>query len=149
MKCPNCGFESSKVIDSRVSDGGLAIRRRRECEKCEFRFTTFERSQMTSLLVEKRDGEIEPYDREKLERGILISCGKRPKTIAQVREKFFELEEKWSAKKIVRSKQIGEDVLQMLREVDEIAFIRFASIYKKFTDAEMFMKEFKALFDKK
>ncbi len=146
MKCPNCSYESSKVVDSRMSDGAQAIRRRRECEKCEFRFTTFERAQMTNFLVEKRNGEIEPYDREKLERGIMISCGKKPKTIELFREKFAELEEKWSSKKVVRSKRIGEDVLAMLKEIDEIAFIRFASIYKKFADAAEFRREFEKLF---
>jgi len=148
MKCPTCGFESSRVVDSRVADGGNAIRRRRECEKCEFRFTTFERAQMTNFLVEKQDGEIEPYDRAKLERGILIACGKRPKTIEKMREKFAELEEKWSVRKVVRSKQIGEDILSTLREIDEIAFIRFASIYKKFADAEQFLAEFQKILQK-
>ncbi len=141
MKCPSCGFESTKVIDSRVSDNGTSIRRRRECEKCEFRFTTFEKAQTSNVMVHKKDGSTEPYDREKLEKAILIACGKRRVSLSKIREKISELEEKWSQKKEVHTTEIGEDVVEMLRDIDEIAFIRFASVYKQFKDVETFKKE--------
>jgi len=143
MHCPSCNNEQTKVIDSRLSDGGTSIRRRRECENCEFRFTTFERSQTMNLTVRKKDHTTEPYDREKLEKGILIACGKRPVSVESIREKLTELEEKWGKdkNKVVESEQIGEDVVEMLRAIDDIAFIRFASVYKQFKDVESFKKE--------
>ncbi len=141
MNCPSCGYDSTRVVDSRVSDTGGSIRRRRECEKCEFRFTTFERAQTTNLMVEKKDGLAEPYDRAKLENGILISCGKRPISIEELRENISALEEKWGKEKIVSSAQIGEDVMAMLKDLDEIAYIRFASVYRQFKDVETFKQE--------
>ena len=149
MKCPSCTFEDSKVIDSRTSDGGGAIRRRRECPECGFRFTTFERMQTTNLMVEKKDGSAEAYDREKLERGILVACGKRPVSIAKIREKLSELEEKWAGEKIISSQTIGEDIVEMLRQLDDVAFIRFASVYKEFKDVETFKKEISNIFKQK
>ena len=147
MKCPSCGYESTKVIDSRVSDGGASIRRRRECEQCEFRFTTFERLQTVNLMVEKKDGTTEAYDRAKLEKGILIACGKRPISIEQLREKLSVLEEKWGKDKIVASSKLGSDVVEMLKEIDEIAYIRFASVYKQFKDVETFKRELAKILD--
>ena len=141
MKCPSCSFESTKVVDSRISDSGTSIRRRRECEKCEYRFTTFEKAQTTALMVHKKDGSTEPYDREKLERAIMIACGKRRVSLAKVRESLSDLEESWGAKKEINASSIGEDVVEMLRGLDEIAFIRFASVYKQFKDVETFKKE--------
>jgi len=141
MKCPSCSFESTKVVDSRVSDSATSIRRRRECEKCEYRFTTFEKTQTTALMVHKKDGSTEPYDREKLERAIMIACGKRRVSLAKIREKLSELEEKWSAKKEIQASSIGEGIVDMLKDIDEIAFIRFASVYKQFKDVETFKKE--------
>ncbi|MCF7812141.1 transcriptional regulator NrdR [Candidatus Gracilibacteria bacterium] len=149
MKCPSCGFEDSKVIDSRVSDSGSSIRRRRECPECGFRFTTFERIGTTNLMIEKKDGVLEPYDREKLEKGILIACGKRPVSLEKIREKLSEMEERWAVEKVIPSKRIGEDVMEMLRDIDEIAYIRFASVYRRFKDMEMFQKEFEKLFKEK
>lgn len=149
MKCPSCTFEDSKVIDSRTSDGGGAIRRRRECPECGFRFTTFERMQTTNLMVEKKDGSAEAYDREKLERGILVACGKRPVSIAKIREKLSELEEKWAGEKIISSQKIGEDIVELLRQLDDVAFIRFASVYKEFKDVETFKKEISNIFKHK
>ncbi len=146
MLCPACGFDDSKVVDSRVTDQGSAIRRRRECNKCGFRFTTFERVQTSNLVVEKQDGTTEPYSREKLERGILIACGKRPVSIEKIREQLSILEDKWGKASSIKSKKIGEDVVDMLREIDEIAYIRFASVYKEFRDAEKFRTEFEKLF---
>jgi len=130
-----------------VSDSGTSIRRRRECEKCEFRFTTFERLQTMNLMVQKKDGTTESYDREKLENGILIACGKRPISIEQLREKLSNLEEKWGKEKIVFSSRIGEDIVAMLKDIDEIAYIRFASVYKQFKDVETFKKELAKILD--
>lgn len=141
MNCPSCSFENTKVVDSRTSDGGRSIRRRRECEKCEFRFTTFERAQLQNLMVRKKDETVEHYDREKLERAIFIACGKRPISLEKVREKLLEMEEKWGKSKEVTSQEIGEGVVEMLRGLDEIAFIRFASVYRQFKDVETFKKE--------
>ena len=143
MKCSVCGYENSKVIDSRTTDEGRSIRRRRECEKCAFRFTTFERLQSANLLVEKRDGTAEPYDREKLEKGILIACGKRPVSMTAIREQLSQLEEKWGREQIVRSDTIGEAVIEMLLELDHVAFLRFASVYREVEDIDTFKKEFK------
>ena len=141
MRCPSCGFENTKVVDSRISSGGLSIRRRRECEKCQFRFTTFERLQSSNFIVEKRGGTTEPYDRQKMERGLLISCAKRPVDIGKIRENLNELEEKWGREPVVSTNKIGEDVLNMLRETDEVAFIRFASVYREFEDIDSFRKQ--------
>ena len=141
MKCPSCDFENTKVIDSRVSENGTSIRRRRACERCDYRFTTFEKAQSSSIVVHKKDGSTQPYDREKLEKAILIACGKRNISLSKIREKLSELEEKWAFKKEVYSTEIGEDVVEMLRTIDEIAFIRFASVYKQFKDIETFKKE--------
>ncbi len=143
MKCTACGDQNSKVIDSRTTDEGRSIRRRRECEKCGFRFTTFERAQSANLLVEKRDGTAEPYDRKKLEKGILIACGKRPVSMAAIREQLSQLEEKWGKEQIVRADRVGEDVIEMLLNIDHVAFIRFASVYREIEDVDAFKKEFK------
>jgi len=145
MKCRKCDCENTKVVDSRVTDNGNAIRRRRECEDCGHRFTTFERVQASNLIVEKSDGTTEPYDREKLERGIMVACAKRPVTIHKIREKLTELEEIWGKEPVIKSKKIGEGIIEMLREIDEIAYIRFASVYRKFRDVETFKKEFEKL----
>jgi len=149
MKCSACGFEDTKVIDSRVSENGTTIRRRRECPKCEFRFTTFEKSQTSNLLVQKKDGTSESYDREKLIKGIFLACGKRPVSIEKIREKVSELEEQWAKENIISSIKIGEDVINVLRDIDEIAYIRFASVYRQFKDIETFKAEFEKIFQKK
>ncbi len=145
MKCRKCGFESTKVVDSRITDHGNAIRRRRECEKCEYRFTTFERVQASNLMVEKTDGTTEPYDRDKLERGILVACAKRPVSIKKIREKLTELEEEWGKEPVIKSQKIGADIIELLKNIDDIAYIRFASVYRKFRDVETFKKEFENL----
>jgi len=141
MNCPSCNSEDTKVIDSRLTSGGSLVRRRRECVKCEFRFTTFERVQNANLMVRNKDKTVEPYDREKLEKAILIACGKRPVSIEKIREKISELEEKWGKNKEVETSVIGGDIVRVLKEIDEIAFIRFASVYKQFKDVETFKKE--------
>ena len=143
MLCPKCKHGETKVIDSRMTDAGRTIRRRRECEKCQSRFTTFERMEMGSFLVIKKDKTRETYNREKLERGIWIACGKRPVTQAQVNTLLSNLEEKWmsSKNKEIESQQMGKDVMQALKELDEIAYIRFASVYRNFKDVEAMKAE--------
>jgi len=147
MKCPKCNSLETKVIDSRLTDKDKAIRRRRECEKCNLRFTTFERIKVSSLIVVKNDGTREPYDREKLEGGIWKACEKRPVSQAQIDKMLSSLEEAWSAKKEIPSKGIGNDVMEALKEIDEVAYIRFASVYRHFKDVEDFKNEFGKLID--
>jgi len=130
------------VLDSRDAHEGRVVRRRRECPKCSRRFTTFERIETTNLIVIKKDGARESYSREKLERGIWKACEKRPVTQEQIDQMLNELEEKWSSiGKEIDSKIIGEGVMEYLRRIDEVAYIRFASVYRQFKDLESFKKE--------
>ena len=146
MICPKCKTPDTKVIDSRDSEQGKVIRRRRECEKCGWRFTTFERAEMGSLMVKKKDGTFEPYNRTKLENGIWIACGKRPVTQTQIDDMISGLEEKWGTnKKTVSSQTIGNDVTEALKKLDHIAYIRFASVYRSFKDVDEFKKELNKL----
>ena len=146
MICSKCKAPDTKVIDSRDSEQGKVIRRRRECERCGWRFTTFERSEASNLMVKKKDGTFEPYNRTKLEQGIWIACGKRPVTQVQIDEMISSLEEKWSTnKKTVSSQTIGNDVMDALKKLDHIAYIRFASVYRSFKDVDEFKKELNKL----
>lgn len=147
MFCPRCKSEDTAVIDSRLSEEGRAVRRRRECPECHHRFTTFERQELSSLIVVKRDGTREPYSRAKLERGIWLACSKRPVTQDQVDTILGRLEEKWAAnRKEVMSSTIGNDVMEELKKVDEVSYIRFASVHRQFKDVEEFKKELGSLF---
>lgn len=149
MQCPVCKSDDTAVIDSRVSEEGKAVRRRRECPKCEHRFTTFER-QETSLIVIKRDGTREPYIRAKIERGVWLACTKRPVTQEQVDKMLSRLEEKWVAVgPEVESSTLGEDLMKELRKLDQVAYIRYASIHREFTDVEEFKEEIGKLWTKK
>jgi len=141
MQCTKCKGDDTQVIDSRLAEEGKVIRRRRKCPKCGHRFTTFERMEMGNLLVKKKDGSLEPYSRDKLEHGIWIACGKRPVKQEQVERAIVQLEEKWKAKKTISSQLIGEDVVKMLKKLDHIAYIRFASVYRSFKDVEEFKHE--------
>lgn len=146
MNCPKCKASDTKVVDSRVTEGGRVIRRRRECEKCGSRFTTFERSAVGNLMVKKKDGTYEIYSRDKLEQGIWLACGKRPVTKDQIDEMVNELEDKWSSnKKTVASQTIGNDLAEALKKLDHIAYIRFASVYRSFKDVEEFKEELNKL----
>lgn len=137
------------MIDSRVSDEGRSVRRRRECPKCGHRFTTFERQELTSLIVMKRDGTREPYEREKIMRGIWLACTKRPVSQEQVDKLLSHLEESWAAKQEeVKSSEIGNDVMKELKKLDQVAYIRFASIHREFKDVEEFKEEVGKLFEK-
>lgn len=148
MKCPKCKHEETKVVDSRETTDRDEIRRRRECEKCGFRFTTFEQIETANFLVVKKDGSREAYSREKVEKGIWRACEKRQVTQEQVSRVIDALEAKWMGMgKEVESKVIGEDVMDALKELDEVAYIRFASVYRHFKDLESFKKELSKLLD--
>lgn len=149
MHCPVCQGPDTAVIDSRVSEEGKAVRRRRECTKCEHRFTTFER-QDTSLIVIKRDGTREPYVRAKIERGVWLACTKRPVTQDQVEKMLAKLEEKWVAGgPEVPTSTLGEDLMKELKKLDQVAYIRYASIHREFTDVEEFKEEITKLWANK
>lgn len=142
MKCPSCGYADSKVIDSRPADDGVAIRRRRECLECQHRFTTYERLGERPIIVIKSDGSSEVFEREKLLRGLLIACAKRPVTHEQMDALITDIETtlRQSATGEIVSKELGEMVLDRLAPIDEVAYIRFASVYKDFKSLEEFSK---------
>ena len=139
MKCPFCGYEDTKVIDSRPNDE--KIKRRRECVKCSGRFTTYESVEMPQLLVEKRSGGFEPFDKQKLIKGIFTAIKKRPVTKAQVDEIADYVENVCAdqLRSYIKSREIGEIVLEKLRDIDPVAYIRFASVYENFTDVKRFV----------
>ncbi|QGG59708.1 transcriptional regulator NrdR [Loigolactobacillus bifermentans] len=143
MHCPRCHHNGSRVVDSRPTDEGRVIRRRRECESCGFRFTTFERVEQTPLLVIKKNGTREEFNREKILRGLIRSAEKRPVTMEQMTQIVDEVENKIRAlgENEVASQVIGEYVMERLADVDEIAYIRFASVYRQFKDMNVFLKE--------
>ena len=137
MYCIRCKSTDTSVVDSRITEDGRAVRRRRECEKCNHRFTTFERHEMSSLIISKRDGTREPYSRSKLERGIWLACSKRPVTQDQIDSILSSLEEKWGRnKKEVSSSTVGTDVMKALKKLDQVAYIRFAAVQREFKDVE-------------
>lgn len=147
MKCPFCGHQEDKVVDSRESGEGVSIRRRRECLKCERRFTTYEKIEEVPLKVVKKDNTREDYDRHKLLSGILKACEKRPVSMEQVETVVDEIEraiEKGHEQE-VGSKEIGELVMEKLHNLDEVAYIRFASVYRQFKDVNEFMDVIKKL----
>lgn len=147
MQCPYCGHAETKVLDSRDAEDVEVTRRRRECEKCGKRFTTFERVEMIDLTVLKKDGSKEAFSREKVLEGVRKACWKRPVKEDQV-EDFVDKVERELRKREgteVSSKAIGELVLKRLRKLDEVAYIRFASIYRSFTDLDSFVKEVKEI----
>lgn len=149
MQCPRCKNADTRVVDSRVSEEGHCIRRRRRCEQCGYRFTTFEREEISELIIRKSDGTSEAYSREKLEKGIWLACGKRPVTRENVDSLIAKLEEEWFQEREVPSQRIGEDLMRALKDLDDIAYIRFASVYREFRDVEDFQKEISSIFSKK
>lgn len=145
MKCPFCGEENTKVIDSRPAEENNSIRRRRQCEVCGKRFTTYEKVETIPLIVIKKDDNREPYDRSKIERGIIRSCHKRPvsydqivSTVEEIEAEIFNKEEKE-----ISSNEIGEIVMDKIKELDQVAYVRFASVYREFKDVNTFMDELK------
>lgn len=147
MKCPYCDKVDTKVIDSRPTEEGHAIRRRRECDECGRRFTTYEKVEETMLMVVKKDGRREAFDRNKILNGIIKACEKRPVSMAQMEGIADEIEKNISnsMKKEVESYNIGELIMNLLKDVDEVAYVRFASVYRQFTDVSTFIKEIEKL----
>jgi transcriptional repressor NrdR len=143
MKCPYCGNAKTKVIDSRAAEDDNAIRRRRSCTGCGSRFTTFERRERTGMVVEKRDGTREPFDREKLAAGLYKACSKREVLESVIEKNIDQIEEEImkSPEKEISAAAVGNMVMEKLREMDEIAYLRFASVYKRFDDVSEFQKE--------
>lgn len=145
MRCPECRADDTKVVDSRPADDGAAIRRRRSCEVCGTRFTTYERYERT-LMVRKRSGDLEPFDAAKLSAGVGAALADRPASATQVSSLVGEVERLIRARGgTVESEEIGRAVLERLRVVDEVAYLRFASVYKEFQGAEDFEREMAAL----
>jgi len=151
MKCPRCSHNGNRVVDSRPSDEGMSIRRRRECDNCGYRFTTYERIEQTPLLVVKKNGDREEFNRTKILRGIHRAFEKRPFS-AQEQEEIVDRVEAQIREEGVReiqSEQIGEYVMDELADIDDVAYIRFASVYRQFQDIDVFMEEMKNIGDKK
>jgi len=147
MKCPYCSDDDTRVIDSRPVEDNNSIRRRRICDKCGRRFTTYEKIETIPLIVIKKDNNRETYDRSKLEAGILRACHKRPVSINQIKTAVDEIEAKIydREEKEISSEEIGELVMEKIHNLDPVAYVRFASVYREFKDAETFMDELKKL----
>ncbi len=143
MKCPFCGNPDTKVIDTRTMEDQSAIRRRRYCEKCTKRFTTYERIDSLPLSVIKSNNTRELFDREKLIKGIMMSCNKRPVSVEQIEKIAMDIENTVlnSMRKEIHSKELGEMVMEKLKDLDEVAYVRFASVYKQFKDIDSFVNE--------
>lgn len=150
MRCPYCDFSGTKVLDSRPANENKSIRRRRECEQCARRFTTFEKIEETPLVVVKKDGSREEFDSDKLLRGLLRACEKRPVSVDQLEVVVSDVERELrnTAQAEVESRMIGELLMEQLYLIDEVAYVRFASVYRQFKDINMFMKELNGLIDK-
>ena len=148
MRCPFCGCLDTKVLDSRPNENKTAIRRRRECEKCHRRFTTYEKIETIPLMVVKKDGRTESFDRSKIERGILQACYKRHVTAQTIEKAVDEIEDAVYALGTteVKSSVIGEIVMDKIKEVDQVAYVRFASVYRQFKDVSTFIEEIKRLY---
>ncbi|WP_352418490.1 transcriptional regulator NrdR [Proteiniborus sp.] len=151
MRCPYCDYYESKVIDSRPTDEGQAIRRRRECIKCSKRFTTYEKIEDIPLVVIKKDGNRQSYNRNKLLNGIIRACEKRPVSMKLIEEMVDEIEKALfnSMEREITTGLIGEMVMNRLKNIDEVAYVRFASVYRQFKDINTFMDELKKLLDEK
>ena len=151
MKCPFCGDDNTRVIDSRPADDNEAIRRRRQCDECGKRFTTYEKVETIPLIVIKRDKNRETYDRSKIESGVVRSCHKRPVSVDQIEACVDEIENKIFNLVVreIESEKIGEIVMDQIRDLDQVAYVRFASVYRQFKDADTFMSELKKLLDTK
>ena len=151
MKCPFCSSDEDKVIDSRSSNEGKSVRRRRECLKCDKRYTTYEYIEEIPLMVIKKDGRREAYDRNKIISGIMKACEKRPVSVERVETVVdrVEKEVQKSFDKEVKAQVLGELVMENLHKVDEVAYVRFASVYRQFKDINQFMKELKDLLSKR
>ena len=150
MKCPSCGYNETKVVDSRLSGDGNSIRRRRECLKCEHRFTTYEYVEQVPLMVVKRDGRRQPFDRKRIISGLIKACEKRPVSMDTMEALTAEIERivQKNFDREVNSSDIGEIIMEKLAQLDEVAYVRFASVYRQFRDVNQFMNELKIILDK-
>lgn len=151
MRCPFCGDDNTRVIDSRPADDNQAIRRRRQCDECGKRFTTYEKVETIPLIVIKKDKNRETYDRTKIESGVVRSCHKRPVSAVRIENCIDEIENKIFNLEVkeIESKLIGEIVMDQLKDLDQVAYVRFASVYREFKDVNTFMSELKKLLDNK
>lgn len=151
MKCPFCGHPESKVIDSRPADENASIRRRRECLACGKRFTTYETVESLPIVVIKKDGSRQSFDRQKVLRGMIRACEKRPVSLAELERIADEIEQELqnSMEREIRTADIGEKVMERLRSVDQVAYVRFASVYRQFKDLDTFMAELNKLLAEK
>ena len=151
MKCPYCGHPESKVIDSRPADENASIRRRRECLSCARRFTTYETVESLPIVVIKKDGSRQSFDRQKVLRGMIRACEKRPVALAELERIADEIEQELqkSMEREIRTEVIGEKVMERLRKVDQVAYVRFASVYRQFKDIDTFMAELNKLLAEK
>lgn len=149
MKCPYCEFPESKVVDSRPTDEGQAIRRRRECIGCSRRFTTYEKIEEIPIIIVKKDGNRQTYDRNKLMNGMIKACEKRPVSMSTIEKMVDDIEKNLfnSLENEITSVEIGEMVMNKLKDVDEVAYVRFASVYRQFKDVNSFMEELKKILD--
>ena len=151
MKCPYCGYQESKVVDSRHSDDGVSIRRRRECLQCQRRFTTSETVESLPIVVVKKDGSRQSFDRNKILNGMLRACEKRPVSLAALETAALDIEQilQNSLEREVSTGQIGELVMERLKPLDEVAYVRFASVYRQFKDINSFMRELNKILEEK
>ena len=150
MKCPTCHHNGTKVLDSRPVEEGKSIRRRRECESCSYRFTTFEKVEEMPLIVVKKEGIREEFSREKVLRGLIRACEKRPVALKQLEDIVMEVEKELRNIGIseVKSDMVGEMVMERLSKIDEVAYVRFASVYRQFKDINVFLDELKEIIEK-
>jgi transcriptional repressor NrdR len=150
MRCPYCGYKEDKVVDSRATQEESAIRRRRECLQCGKRFTTYEYVEDVSLMVIKKDGRREPFDRKKILSGVMKACEKRPISIEQMEEIVTQVERAMGKKpdREVSSARLGELIMEKLKAIDDVAYVRFASVYRQFRDVGQFMEELKLVLNK-
>lgn len=150
MKCPSCHYKETKVVDSRLSSEGNSIRRRRECLKCEKRFTTYEYVEQVPLMVVKRDGRRQAFDRTKIIAGLVKACEKRPVSVDRIEAMTSEIERHIQKKyeREVSATAIGEIIMEKLAVLDEVAYVRFASVYRQFRDVNQFMNELKVILEK-
>ena len=151
MRCPYCGQSESKVVDSRHSDDGLSIRRRRECLQCQKRFTTYETVESLPIVVIKRDSSRQQFDRNKILNGMLRACEKRPVPLAELERAADEIEQaiQNSLDREISTEKIGELVMERLKPLDEVAYVRFASVYRQFKDIDSFMRELNKILEER
>ena len=151
MKCPYCGYQESKVVDSRNAEDSTSIRRRRECLSCHKRFTTYETVESLPIIVVKRDGARQTFDRNKVLNGMLRACEKRPVTLDRLEHAVDDIEQilQNSLEREIRSEEIGELVMDRLKPMDEVAYVRFASVYRQFKDINSFMAELNKILEEK